>query len=175
MTEALEPAAERRAAAAVLEVLLAAGCREIRLPQWLDYDLAREDLGRSGVNACKFVAPDGRVMMLLPDPTLGVLQVLPAAGRPARVCYWADAFRVIDGEWVRRPQVGAELLGYPSRRADPEVLLLALDAVAAAGCRRVRLVLNDAGLTEGLCSLLPSAAAGRARLALAAGDFVELE
>lgn len=176
MTEVLDPAVERRAAAAALDVLLEAGYREVRLPNWLDYEEVRDGLARSGVAPCKFLAPDGRVLLLLPDPTLGVLQSLPpAGGEPARYCYWTDVFRTVDGAWVRRPQVGAELLGCGGSEGDLEVVLLALAAVAAAGCSRVRLVLNDAALTDGLCRLLPEPEAGRARRALAAGDFVELE
>lgn len=174
MTGAVEPAAERRAAAAVMDVLLGAGYREARLPYWLDYDAVRDGLDRSGVSPCKFLAPDGRVLLLLPDPTLGVLQMLPPAGHgPVRVCYWADVFRAVDGQWVRGPQVGAELLGPSGVEADLEVVVLALEAVISAGCARVRLVLNDAALTDGLCRMLPDPEA--ARRALAAGDFVELE
>lgn len=175
MTELVEPSEERRAAAAALDVLLAAGYRETRLPPWLDYDRVRDGLDRARVDSCKFVAPDGRVLLLLPDPTLGVLQSLGGTGGQAvRVCYWADVFRVVDGRWTRGAQVGAELLGPVGLDVDLEVVDLALAAAAAAGCRQVRLVLNDAGLTEGLCGMLPPAEAARARRALEAGDFVEV-
>lgn len=183
-----DPAGERQQALSVLSSLQAWGYQEVQLPTWLEWERIAGPLATLGTESCKFIAPDQRVLVLLPDPTLGVLAQGVHAHQPAagavprqgfatqRVCYWANAFRVSRSQgWARIPQVGAELLGPSSPAADSEVVTVAVDAVTSAGHEDCRVFMNDVTLTGALCDLLGPGAAAEAREALAQGDFVTLQ
>lgn len=171
---------DRRAASEMLEELKGWGYRETALPVWLDQAQVEAGLKRLGINTCKFIAPDGRVMVLLPDPTLAVIDQLvrPAdPEKPQRYSYWTRVFRIDDRQnWVQLDQIGAELIGPSSPLADAELVTVALRALLRAGDARYRLYLNDVPLTAGLTSLLdPPERAQAARRALQRGDFVTLQ
>lgn len=169
----------RASGTALLTALTNLGYRELRLPPWLDYEAAYPALNRLGIGTCKFIAPDGRVLVLLPDPTLAIAVgglLPPVFTGEQRVSYWGDVYRVAPGEgWVRLAQVGAELIGPSSVDADVETVKTALQAVAAAGRNDVRVVLTTAGLVDGLCRLLPADLREQVQAALWRGDFVALE
>lgn len=181
--EGLSGAGQRRLALTILSAVQSWGYREVRLPSWLELERMAAPLARLGVETCKFIAPDQRVLVLLPDPTLGVLanrvelnEGDNGGSQALRLCYWSDAFRATgQGGWSRLTQVGAELLGPSSPLADAEVVTVAVDAITGAGIENFRLFMNDVALTEGLCDCLGPAAAGQALQALSQGDFVTLQ
>lgn len=173
----------RKQSLAVLASIQSWGYDEVQLPPWLELERIATALSRLGTETCKFIAPDQRVLVLLPDPTLGVLAqgidlLTECAEDPGirRVCYWADAYRVSSNKgWTKITQVGGELLGLSSPEADAEVVTVAVDAVAAAGKKDCRVFVNDVTLTNSLCSLLGEDVGEQARQALTQGDFVTLQ
>lgn len=102
-----------------------------------------------------------KMMGLRADITPQVARIaatrLHGSPRPLRLCYGGQVLRVKGGQL--RPerqfgQVGVELIGAPGERADAEVVLLAAEALGAAGVAKLSVDLNlpplVGALAEGL-------------------------
>ncbi len=100
-----------------------------------------------------------RMMGLRADMTPQVARIaatrLHKAPRPLRLCYGGQVLRIKGGQL--RPerqfaQVGAELIGAASERADAEVVLLAAEALAAVGIAGLSIDLNLPPLVAALAA-----------------------
>lgn len=119
----------------------------------------------------RIMDPDShRMMVLRADMTPQVARIaatrLAAAARPLRLCYAGQCVRVRGtppGTDRQVPQAGIELIGADSERADAEIMLVAVEALAAVGLTRLSL---DLTLPTLIPALLDEAAlpAGRRRL-----------
>ncbi|MEE8507310.1 MAG: ATP phosphoribosyltransferase regulatory subunit [Kiloniellales bacterium] len=98
-----------------------------------------------------------RMMGLRADMTPQVARIaatrLRTAPRPLRLCYGGQVLRIKGGQL--RPerqfaQVGAELIGAASERADAEVVLLAAEALGAVGIAELSIDLNLPPLVDAL-------------------------
>jgi len=110
-----------------------------------------------------------RMMGLRADMTPQVARIaatrLRKAPRPLRLCYGGQVLRIMGGQL--RPerqfaQVGAELIGAASARADAEAVVLAAEALAAIGIGGLSVDLNLPPLVDALAADLDI---GGARLA----------
>ncbi|MDC0719642.1 ATP phosphoribosyltransferase regulatory subunit [Nannocystis bainbridge] len=81
-----------------------------------------------------------------------------AAGEAVRLCYAADVVRLSEGtrEQAERHQVGVELLGDDAPEADAELILLADEALRAAGVTAATIEVADVGIARGVFERLPS-------------------
>lgn len=131
-------------------------------------------LDRSGEEIRKriFLLTDGggRELCLRPELTIPVCRLHRARGGgfPARISCHGPVFR-IRSEAPEHPgqflQTGIEYLGAAdSEKADAEVLLLAVEAVRAAGLKNFTVQIGDASLFPGLIDALPGPSAWRDRL-----------
>jgi ATP phosphoribosyltransferase regulatory subunit len=100
-----------------------------------------------------------RMMGLRADMTPQVARIaatrLRNSPRPLRLCYGGQVLRIKGGQL--RPerqfaQVGAELIGAASERADAEVVLLAAEALAAIGIAEISVDLNLPPLVDALAA-----------------------
>ena len=114
--------------------------------------------------------PEGVELCLRPDLTIPICRMhLEAKGTfPARFAYHGPAFRFQPGEPDRPSQflqTGVECLGVSDRkRAEIEVLELAVEGVRAAGLKSFSLKIGDLTLFSGLIDALDIPAQWRGRL-----------
>lgn len=102
-----------------------------------------------------------RMMGVRADMTVQIARMatsrLLKAPRPLRLCYAGDVLRV-KGSQLRPErqfvQVGAELIGSASADADAEAVLLAAEALATIGVKRLSVDLNSPTLVQALCKAL---------------------
>jgi ATP phosphoribosyltransferase regulatory subunit len=158
-------------AAQILSVFAAKGYARVEPPILQPAEIF---LDRSGeeIRRRTFVLtdPEGAELCLRPDLTIPVCRMhLETKGTfPARFAYHGPAFRFQPGE-PNRPsqflQTGVECLGVSDRkRAEIEVLELAVEGVRAAGLKSFSLKIGDLTLFSGLIDALDIPAQWRGRL-----------
>lgn len=124
-----------------------------------------------------------RMMGVRADMTLQVARIagtrLARAPRPLRLAYAGSVLRV-KGSQLRPErqfvQAGVEIVGAEAAEADAEIILLAVDALAAAGVQRLSVDINLPTLVPALCRELGLDAETRAavRVALDRKDAAEV-
>lgn len=123
--------------------------------------------------AFRFTDTDGRMLALRPDVTSTIARaaatLFAARSRPLRLCYASAVFRQrprSHAEWRREwTQIGCELIGANSARADAEVLAVAAEILNDLDLRgRFRVTLNHAGVFNGFAERLGLDAEARERL-----------
>jgi ATP phosphoribosyltransferase regulatory subunit len=123
-----------------------------------------------------------RMMGLRADITMQVARIattrLKKAPRPLRLAYAGDVFRVRGAQL--RPerqfmQIGFELIGSPTVAADVEAILLATEALRAAGIETISVDLNVPTLVPALCRALGIEDGGALRDALDRKDAAAVE
>lgn len=123
-----------------------------------------------------------RMMGLRADITMQVARIattrLKKAPRPVRLAYAGDVFRVRGAQL--RPerqfmQIGFELIGAPTAAADVEAILLATEALRAAGIETISVDLNVPTLVPALCRALGIDDGGALRDALDRKDAAAVE
>src|SRR6185503_7661611 len=158
-------------AAKILQVFAAKSYARVEPPILQPADVF---LDRSGeeIRRRTFVLtdPEGNELCLRPDLTIPVCRMHLAGGKksPARLAYHGPAFRFQPGEPDRPSQflqTGVECLGVADRkRAEIEVLELAVEGVRAAGLKSFSLKIGDLTLFSGLIDALDIPAQWRGRL-----------
>jgi ATP phosphoribosyltransferase regulatory subunit len=158
-------------AAQILQVFAAKGYARVEPPILQPADVF---LDRSGeeIRRRTFVLtdPEGAELCLRPDLTIPVCRMhLESEGTlPARFAYHGPAFRFQPGEPDRPSQflqTGVECLGVSDRkRAEIEVLELAVEGVRATGLKSFSLKIGDLTLFSGLIDALDIPAQWRGRL-----------
>lgn len=92
----------------------------------------------------------GERVVLRPDATIPTVRLFVENLRGqgiAKLCYVQNVFRFADGDQQREDwQCGVELIGEPSLNGDIELILVALDTLAALGLPDVKVRLSHAGL-----------------------------
>lgn len=123
-----------------------------------------------------------RMMGLRADITMQVARIattrMKKAPRPVRLAYAGDVFRVRAAQL--RPerqfmQIGFELIGAPTAAADVEAILLATEALRAAGIETISVDLNVPTLVPALCRALGIDDGGALRDALDRKDAAAVE
>ena len=180
LSDVLPPEAEHEEAAvrSLMTVLSAHGYDRVK-PPLIEF----EDSLLSGSGAAlarqtfRMMDPiSQRMMGVRPDMTMQVARIaatrLLKTPRPLRLSYAGQVLRV-SGTQLRPErqfgQVGAELIGSSSHRADVEVILMAVEALQAAGIVRLTIDLALPTLVPTLCAALSVDEQARSRL-LAALD-----
>ncbi|TDA67483.1 MAG: ATP phosphoribosyltransferase regulatory subunit [Clostridia bacterium] len=130
----------------------------------------------------RFIDQEGEVVALRPEFTTPIARLvstrLNRASLPLRLFYLGNVFRyqsnVVGGQREFR-QAGLELIGATGARADAEVVLLAAEALLAAGLRDFHVLLGHVQITEALlaASFAP-AGIPPAREALMGKDYAGL-
>ncbi|MBK5199102.1 MAG: ATP phosphoribosyltransferase regulatory subunit [Methyloceanibacter sp.] len=149
----------------LLETFRRAGYEQVAPSIIQPADIFLDQIGES-IRSRTYVFTDlaGDELCLRPDLTVPVsrlyLERHPSAGRPARYCYNGPAFRFQpDRRKQSHPrefrQAGIECFGEMDREgADVEIVLLAVEAVRAAGLKDFRLRFGDIALFYALLDAL---------------------
>ena len=120
----------------------------------------RKSGGELAARMYKFTDPGGNQVSLRPEYTASILrhylQESPPGPLPLRVQYGGPVFRYQEDTGASRQfvQVGAELLGSSSPRADAEILALACGALSRLGVSGHRLEVGDVGVMRSLLDSL---------------------
>ena len=118
----------------------------------------RKSGGELAARMYTFTDPGGNQVSLRPEYTSSILRHYLEEGEaealPVRIQYAGPVFRYDgDGDSQRQfTQVGAELLGSVSPRADAEVLSLGCTALSSLGLKGHHLEIGDVGVLRGLLS-----------------------
>lgn len=142
------------------EILLKAAYQEIRTPIFEQTDLFERGIGEAtdvvGKEMYTFKDRGERSITLRPEGTAGVVRALiehnlTAQGGVQRLWYVGPMFRYERPQAGRQRQfhqLGVEVLGSPSPRADAEAIATATDILQALGLNRLHLNLNSIGSPE---------------------------
>src|ERR671924_152770 len=119
-----------------------AGYGEVWTPA-LEYEqVLRTGDERAAGAALRLFDERGQVLALRSDMTIPIARVVATRYRdaepPFRLCYFAHAYRTLEG--------GLELIGMEPPEGDAEVIELIASALDAAGLRRHRIGVGDASL-----------------------------
>lgn len=146
------------------ERLEAAGYEEI-IPPTFEYAEVFVRAGGADVadRLIRFLDLDGRLLALRYDFTASVARLaatnLSDRKTPLRLCYAGNVFRQDPGREGRRPrevlQVGGELLGDESVRADVEIVRRAIELLRCADVKEFQLNLGHVGALAPALSALP--------------------
>lgn len=147
LRDVLPPEAETEAAAveALMAVFAAHGYQRVK-PPLLEFEdsLLAGTGGAVGEQTFRLMDPDShRMMALRSDTTPQIARIattrLAAASRPLRLSYAGQCLRVQGSQLAPDRQIaqaGIELIGIDSPAADAELVLVAAEALAAAGLTR---------------------------------------
>ena len=157
LRDLLPPHAQSEAASvdAVMAVFAAHAYRRVE-PPLLEYEegFLRGAGGAVAEQSFRIMDPDShRMMVLRPDMTPQVARIaatrLGAAPRPLRLCYAGQCVRVTGNAPGsafaadrQMSQAGIELIGADSAQADAEIMLVAVEALAAVGLTALSLDLT---------------------------------
>ncbi len=137
---------------------------EITTPTVDYYSLFEHGMGRSQAHhAFRFSDTDGRMLAIRPDVTSLVARaaatLFAERKRPLRLCYVAPIFRQqrqSHAEWRREStQIGCELIGADSSKADMEVLAIVCEVLERLDLNRhCSITLNDVEVFNGIAEQL---------------------
>jgi histidyl-tRNA synthetase len=142
------------------EILSKASYREIRTPIFEQTSLFERGIGEAtdvvGKEMYSFTDRGDRSITLRPEGTAGVVRSyiehkLYASGNVQRLWYCGPMFRYERPQAGRQRQfhqIGLELLGSGSPRADVEVICIAAEILQALGLKNLTLQLNSVGNKE---------------------------
>ncbi len=147
--------AVRACAERILRRFRLAGYEELQTPSFEYFDVFAHGIGSAPQERMiKFFDDDGRILALRPDLTLPIARLVATRSLPLpfRACYLGNAYDM-QGAYGRQReflQAGVEVFGVPGPEADAEVILLAAEALMAAGLKDFQLELGQAEFFKGL-------------------------
>jgi ATP phosphoribosyltransferase regulatory subunit len=163
----------RRVGARALEVFRGWSYREIDVPLLDYFDALRSALDPEQVGRLfRFVDRDGNLLVLRSDVTPAIAKIyanqLAGAPLPLRLCYANKVVRIeraFTREQIESYQLGVELIGAAGPEPEIEVILVALETLAAIGVSDYEVHLGNAAVVERLVALSGVPAAQRGHLA----------
>jgi len=151
----------RRVASAALGVFKGWDYREIDVPLLDYFDPLRKVLDPNLVNRMfRLVDRDGNLLVLRGDVTPAIAKIfafqLTGAPLPLRVCYANKVVRIeraFTREQIENYQLGIELIGAPGLGPEIEVILVALETLAAVGVQDFELHIGSSAVADRLVLL----------------------
>ena len=160
------------------------GYAEVSTPEVEFYDLfLRSGNPMPQESMLKIIDRSGKIMVMRPDCTTPIARVaatkLKALPLPQRLYYDQTVFRsgqAHTGGSSEIAQCGVELLGAAGRKADLEMVALAVDALRACGVERFHIELGHAGFFRDLAGRvdMPSQVIERMRALIEGKNFAAL-
>ncbi|NCE64245.1 ATP phosphoribosyltransferase regulatory subunit [Pseudoflavonifractor sp. 524-17] len=155
----------RSAQAALTDLFLRRGYAEVSTPEVEFYDLFLQSGNPVPQEAMlKIIDRSGKIMVMRPDCTAPIARVaatkLKGLPLPQRLYYTETVFRS-DGEHrggsSEIAQCGVELIGGAGKRADLEMIAMAVDALRSCGLARFHIELGHAGFFRSLAARMDMA------------------
>ena len=171
-------AAERETLTAVVSSVFSAfGYDRVETPVVEVYETLEAAAGDLEGTAFRLFDSDGRLLALRPDMTVPIARLvaarMPDAASPKRFRYAADVFREhesLRGQARQFTQLGVELVGVAGAEADAEVVLVAVEALAASGLGDFTVALGDVAVLSRLVESASDDGEWRARVLTAAHE-----
>ncbi|MEL7623980.1 MAG: ATP phosphoribosyltransferase regulatory subunit [Clostridiales bacterium] len=148
------------------------GYGQVKTPgvEYLDvYAEAPGNLGSE--HMFKLIDNEGRILVLRPDSTAPIARLtasrLKKSSKPVRLYYNQRVYRqkgLYSGRRIETAQMGVELIGANSIKADLEMLQMAMEVLESCGLTEYRIELGHGGLCELLISRLAVAEADKEQL-----------
>jgi ATP phosphoribosyltransferase regulatory subunit len=138
------------------------GYRQVVTPGVEYLDVYADAPGNAGSeHMFKLVDNEGRILVLRPDSTAPIARLVASrlknSSKPVRLYYNQKVYRqksIYSGRNIETSQMGVELIGAESIRADLEMIQLAMEALESCGLTDYRIELGHGGLCELLISRL---------------------
>ena len=136
------------------------GYGEVWTPALEYEDVLRRGDERAAGAGYRLFDEHGQVLALRSDMTIPIARLVATryadAEPPLRLCYFAHAYRAVQGAGQPREflQGGVELLGVDAPEGEAEVLALTISALEEAGLRRHRVGVGDGSLYRTLLRVL---------------------
>ena len=156
--------ARRKVASVLRELFESHGYAEVMTPGLEYYEMfAGEMAGIPQESLYKMTDGHGRLLVMRPDSTMPIARLaatrLKDAPLPLRLYYAQTVYRAtpsMSGRSDEIMQSGIELLGAAGKRADLEVITMAVDALRALEVEDFRIELGHAGFYKALAARLPA-------------------
>ena len=153
----------RRVAERLASLFGSRGYAEVMTPALEYYEMFSGSLaGMPQESLYKLCDNHGRLLVMRPDSTMPIARLVGArlkdASLPLRLYYAQTVYRAtpsMSGHSDEIMQSGIELLGAPGKRADLEVITMAVDALQALDVTDFRIELGHAGFYRALAERLP--------------------
>ncbi len=148
------------------------GYGQVRTPGIEYLDIYAEAPGNLGSeHMFKLIDNEGRILVLRPDSTAPIARLtasrLKKSCKPVRLYYNQRVYRqkgLYSGRRIETAQMGVELIGANSIKADLEMLQMAIEVLENCGLTEYRIELGHGGLCELLISRLTAAEADKDQL-----------
>lgn len=140
------------------EVFKQHGYRMVQPPTFEYYDVYDIAATTKAENMFKFFDTNGRMLALRPDLTTSIARMAATKAKdnelPLKLCYRGSAFRNDEAFSQARQrefsQVGIELIGEKSVRADAEVISVAVETLLKLGLTRFQIDIGQVDFFKGL-------------------------
>lgn len=150
----------RSAQGALVDLFCRRGYSEVSTPEVEFYDLVLQSGNPIPQESMlKIIDRSGKIMVMRPDCTTPIARVaatkLKAVPLPQRLYYDETVFRSGDqhrGGSSEIAQCGVELIGAAGKKADLEIVAMAVDALRACGLTRFHIELGHAGFFRSLAA-----------------------
>jgi len=143
---------------ALYQRLKLGGYQDIQTPGFEFFDVFRKERGTVPVkDMYRFFDREGNTLVIRPDFTPAIARCVARYYReetkPLRFCYQGNTYvnnSSYQGKLKETTQIGVELIQDPGAHADAELLVLAVEALQAAGLTEFQLEVGSAGFFEGI-------------------------
>lgn len=155
-----EYARKLRIESLILEKIRSYGYEDIQTPTFEFFDVFSREVGTTPSRELyKFFDKEGNTLVLRPDFTPSIARCaakyFPEEDVPVRFCYMGNTFTNnsnLQGKLKEVTQMGAELIGEPSAKADGEMIALVIESLLAAGLKDFQLSVGNVEYFKGICA-----------------------
>ncbi len=145
--------------ALLLQKIHAYGYRDIEPPTFEFFDVFSREVGTTpSKELYKFIDKEGNTLVLRPDFTPSIARCAAKYFKednvPLRFCYMGSTFTnasSLQGKLKETTQVGAELVGDGSIKADGEMIAMMVEALYHAGLADFQVSVGNAEYFKGIC------------------------
>lgn len=135
------------------------GYQDIQTPMFEFFDVFSKEIGTTpSKELYKFYDKDGNTLVLRPDFTPSIARCAAKyfmdEATPIRLCYQGNTFTNtsnLQGKLKEVTQMGAELIGDGSAKADAEMLSLVIEALKNTGLQQFQVTVGQVDYFKGIC------------------------
>ncbi len=155
-----EYAKKLRVEGLMLEKARSYGYEDIQTPTFEFFDVFSKEIGTTPSRELyKFFDKEGNTLVLRPDFTPSIARCAAKyfadCNRPIRFCYIGNTFTNnsnLQGKLKETTQMGAELIGDPSVKADGEMAAMIIESLLFAGLKDFQLSVGNVEYFKGICA-----------------------
>ncbi len=135
------------------------GYQDIQTPSFEFFDVFSQEIGTTpSKELYKFFDKEGNTLVLRPDftPSIARCAAKYFADEPGslRFCYQGNAFcntTELQGKLKESTQIGSELIGDDSAKADAEIAALMIESLLSSGLKNFQISIGEVDYFKGIC------------------------